>query len=533
VTPRPRVLVADPIADDGVELLRRTCDVDVVTGQPADELLRRIPEYDALIVRSETKVRAEHIEAGRRLRVIGRAGVGVDNIDIEVATRQGVLVVNAPAGNTIAAAEHTLGMMLALARHLPQANRSLLEGRWERSKFVGFELRGKVLGVVGLGAIGSEVAKRAQGLEMEVLAHDPVVARERAEQINVELVSFDELCRRSDLITVHVPLTPATRHLFDAGRLNKCEPGVWLINVARGGIFDEAALLAGLESGRIAGAALDVFEEEPPRNMELLQHPNVVATPHLGASTAEAQMGVAYDIAVQVAAVLAGGAARWAVNAPTVLPEELQALQPYLVLAEKLGQLYAQAGPGGVQRLELDFTGALARHDVSFLTAEVLRGMLAEFTEARINVVNARILAEQRGIEVVEQRSSPGARAGAGADYPDLLTVRVGSGSGEWLAAATVLPQGPRIVQLGGFRVDVVPAGRFVITYHDDRPGVIGKVGTILGEANINIASLQLGRDTPRGRAVMIVAVDDEVPDDVRVRLAAIGGMSDLRYVVL
>jgi D-3-phosphoglycerate dehydrogenase len=525
---RQRVLVADPIADDGVALLRQRFDVDVVTGQKPEELLARIGDYDALVVRSETRVTKEHVAAAKRMKVIGRAGVGVDNIDVAAATAHGILVVNAPTGNTIAAAEHTVAMMMALARHIPQANRSLLDGKWDRKSFLGLELRGKTLGVVGLGAIGAEVAKRAQGLEMTVVAHDPVVAKERAEQINVDLVSLDELCRVSDVITVHVPLVDATRHLFDAHRIARCKPGVRFLNVARGGIYDESALLQALESGQVAGAALDVFEQEPPANDTLLRHPRVVATPHLGASTEEAQLGVASDVAAQIVSILDGGVARWAVNAPVVLPEEMQALHDYLPLGEKLGMLYAQAAAGhGVQRLELDFTGELSRHDVSYITAEVIRGLLSSFTEDRINIVNARLVAAARGIEVVEQRSS------ARGEYPDLLTLRVTGSGPEFVAAATVLPQGPRIVSLNGFRVDMVPAGRFVITYHDDRPGMIGRIGTALGEANINIASLQLGRDAPRGHAVMIVAVDDDVPDAVRATLRDIEGMADLKYVAL
>jgi D-3-phosphoglycerate dehydrogenase len=525
---RERVLVADPISDDGVEELRRHFEVDVHTGQTGDQLLGRIGDYEALVVRSETKVRAEHIEAARRLRVIGRAGVGVDNIDVEAASRAGILVVNAPAGNTIAAAEHTVAMMMALARHIPQANRSLLEDKWDRKSFMGFQLRGKTLGVIGLGAIGGEVAKRAQGLEMEVIAFDPVVTPDRAEQINVELVDLDELCRRSDVITVHVPLVAATKHLFDARRIAACKPGVRLVNVARGGVYDEAAVVAALDSGQVAGAAFDVFETEPPpADSPLVRHPNVVATPHLGASTEEAQVGVATDVVEQIVSVLRGGPARWAVNAPTVLPEEMHALQPYLALAEKLGSLYAQAGPGGGDKLEVEFTGGLARHDISYLTAEAIRGMLSPFTEDRINVVNARMLAEARGIEVVERRSS------ARGEYPDLLTLRVTGKSGEFTAAATVLPMGPRLVRIGEFRIDIEPSGRFLITYHDDRPGVIGKVGGALGEANINIAALQLGRDAPRGKAVMIVAVDDEVSEEVRARLGEVEGMSNISYVEL
>jgi D-3-phosphoglycerate dehydrogenase len=526
--PRPRVLVADLIAADGVERLRQHFEVDVVTGQSPQDLLNRISAYDALVVRSETKVGADHVAAASRMRIIGRAGVGVDNIDVEAASKAGILVVNAPAGNTIAAAEHTIAMMMALARNISQANRSLLGGSWDRKSFMGYQLRGKVLGVVGLGAIGSEVAKRAQGLEMQVLAFDPMVSRERAEMINVQMVELDDLCRRADVITVHVPLVPSTKHLFNAQRLAICKSGVRLVNVARGGIYDEEAVLGGLDSGKVAGFAADVFETEPPpAGSRLLQHPHVVATPHLGASTEEAQVGVAADVVDQIIAVLGGGPARWAVNAPTVLPEDMQALEPFVELGEKLGSLHAQAGAEGVERLELEFTGELFAHDVSYVTAAVLRGLLSPYTEDRINVVNARLIASARGIGVEERKT------GGRGEYADLLTMTVRAKGSTFTAAATVLPQGPRLVRLGDFRIDVQPQGRFLITYHDDRPGVIGSVGSTLGEANINIAALQLGRDAPRGRAVMIVQVDDEVSDAVRTQMSRIEGMSEIRYVEL
>ena len=525
---RPRVLVADPIADDGVEALRRHFDVDVIIGQKPEELLARIGEYDALVVRSETKVRADHIAAATRMKIIGRAGVGVDNIDLEAATNAGILVVNAPAGNTIAAAEHTVAMMMALARNIPQAAASMKAGRWDRKQFMGFQLRGKTLGVVGLGAIGAEVAKRAQGLEMDVVAFDPVVSQERAELINVELATLDELCGRADVITVHVPLVPATKHMFNRERLAICKPGVRLINVARGGIYEEAAVVEALDSGQVAGAAFDVFEEEPPpAGSAIVAHPLVVTTPHLGASTEEAQVGVAADVVVQVVSVLTGGPARWAVNAPTVLPDEMIALQPYLGLAEKLGSLYAQAGGGGAHRVQIELSGQLSRYEPSYLTAEVIRGMLSPFTEDRINVVNARLQAAARGIEVVETRTD------AQGLYPDLLTLRVDGSGPEFRASGTVLPQGARLVRLGDFHIDIAPTGRFLLTYHDDRPGIIGSVGLALAKGDVNIAALQLGRDAPRGRAVMIVAVDGEVPESVRDELAAILGMSEIRYVEL
>src|SRR5207248_1491852 len=472
-------------------------------------------------VRSETRVTARVLDAGKRLRVVGRAGVGVDNIDVPAATAKGILVVNAPRGNIIAAAEHTIGLLFALARNIPQADASVKRGEWTRSKFTGVEVRGKVLGLVGLGNIGSEVAKRAQGLEMEVIAYDPAVAPERAEQFNVRLVELDELLRSADFISIHAPLIDATRNLIDAGRLALVKPSARLINAARGGIVDESALHDALASGRLAGAACDVFLQEPLGASPLLELPNFIATPHVAASTAEAQTSVAFDVAEEVGAVLAGELPRYAVNAPSLPPEELAFLRPYADLAERMASLHLQLVSERVSSLEIECVGELAEHDTSLVTAWAVRGIVQPFVENRVNAVNARLVAAGRGLRLVERRIP---RA---AGYPSSLALRIDGDEIE----GTVLYGEPRVTRIGAFRVDLVPEGRFLVSRHEDRPGVVGRIGTILGENDINIASMQVGRDAPRGRAMMILAVDAVPHQRVLGLLRGVFGMSDLRYV--
>jgi len=518
-----KILVADPLAEDGLERLRRAGEVTVASRLDESELIRRIPDFDALVVRSETRVTESVIEAGRRLRVVGRAGVGVDNIDVAAATRKGIVVVNAPRGNIVAAAEHTIALLFSLARWVPQADASVKRGEWTRSKFVGTEIRGKTLGVVGLGNVGSEVAKRAHGLEMDVIAFDPVVAVERAELFNVALVSLNDLLERADFVTVHVPLVDSNRNLIGRGQLALMKPTARLVNTARGGIVDEKALCEALQSGRIAAAAADVFETEPPGKNALLTLPNFIATPHIGASTLEAQASVAHDVAEEVAAVLAGDLPRFAVNAPSLPPEELAYLRPFADLTERLAALHVQLFGGRVSAIELDFEGELAEHDVNLLVAAAIKGLLQPFTEQRINAVNARLIAGSRGIRLVERRSRPHS------SYASLVTVRMQ----EHEIAGTVLMGEPRAVRIDSFRVDLVPDGRFLVSRHHDRPGVVGRVGSILGEHDVNIASMQVGRDAPRANAMMILAVDDQVAPEVLSRLREVEGMSDLRYVEL
>jgi D-3-phosphoglycerate dehydrogenase len=519
----PRILVADPLAEDGLERLRRAGEVTVVNKRPEAELIELIPDFDALVVRSETRVTASILEAGHKLRVVGRAGVGVDNIDVPAATRKGILVVNAPRGNIVAAAEHTVALLFAVARWIAQADASVKRGEWTRAKFVGTEVRGKTLGVIGLGNVGSEVAKRAHGLEMDVVAYDPVVSVERAELFNVELVGLSELLERADFVTVHVPLVDANRNLISTREFAMMKPTARLINAARGGIVSEAALFEALSTGRIAAAAVDVFENEPPGENPLLTLPNLIATPHLGASTAEAQVSVAFDVAEEVAAVLAGDLPRFAVNAPALPPEELAYLRPFADLTERLAAMHVQLFGGRVGSIELAIEGELAEHDINLLVASAIKGLLQPFTEDRINAVNARLIASSRGIKLVERRDR------AQSSYASLVTV----GVQDHEIAGTVLMGEPRAVRIDSFRVDLVPDGRFLVSRHEDRPGVVGRVGTILGEHDVNIASMQVGRDAPRGKAMMILAVDDRVAPDVLERLREVAGMSDLRYVEL
>lgn len=517
----PRILVADPLAEDGLERLRRAGEVTVVNKLPEAELIQRIPDFDALVVRSETKVTAPILEAGRRLRVVGRAGVGVDNIDVQAATRKGILVVNAPRGNIVAAAEHTIALLFALARWVPQADASMKRGEWTRAKFIGTEIRGKTLGVIGLGNVGSEVAKRAHGLEMDVIAYDPVVAVERAELFNVELVTLNELLERADFVTVHVPLVDANRDLIGSSELTLMKATAHLINTARGGIVNEPALYEALRSGQLASAAADVFASEPPGESPLLTLPNFIATPHIAASTHEAQVSVAFDVAEEVAAVLAGDLPRFAVNAPALPPEELAYLRPFEDLTERLAALHVQLFGGRVAAIELDFEGEIAEHDANLLVAAAIKGVLQPFTEDRINAVNARLIAANRGVKLVERRSR------AHSSYASLVTLRM---QGHEIAG-TVLMDEMRAVRIDSFRVDLVPEGRFLVSRHSDQPGVVGRVGTILGEYDINIASMQVGRDAPRGNAMMILAIDERVSEPVLARLREVAGMSDLRYV--
>ena len=523
-----RILVADPIAADGVDRLRAAGDVDVATGLEPAALRARIADYDALVVRSETKVTADLLDAAARLRVVGRAGVGVDNIDIDAATQRGVLVLNAPTGNTIAAAEHAVAMLFAMVRNIPSADRSLRSGLWERARFMGMELRDKTLGVLGLGKIGFEVARTArEGLQMRVLAHDPVVTAERAHQAGAELVDFERLLTESDVISVHVPLSDATRGIIGAAELQRMKPGARLVNVARGGIIDEVALADAVRSGHIAGAAIDVFTAEPPpADHPLLQLPQVVVTPHLGASTLEAQVNVAYDVADQIVEYLQGGTPRYAVNAPTVLPEELEQLRPYLDLAQKIGSLAAQLGGRGVRRVVCSYAGELGDLDTSIVTSHVLRGLFAHFTETRVNQVNAKLVARTMGVGIDEHHTT------RSVDTESPLLVEV-VGDERLLIAGTQFDGDPRITRINDFRVDMQPTGTFLVVTHQDRPGVIAAVSSLLARNDINIAGIELGRDRPRGHAVMLMQIDDPVGGDLLSELRATANLDQLRQVRL
>jgi D-3-phosphoglycerate dehydrogenase len=517
-----RVLVAEPLAREGLELLRRDHEVDERTGLTRDELCAAIADYEALVVRSQVKVDAELIAAGPRLLVIGRAGVGVDNVDLDAATRAGITVVNAPTGNTIAAAEHTLALMFSLARRIAAADASVRRGEWKRSQFTGTELRGKTLGIVGLGKIGQAIADRARGLEMSIVGVDPYVTPEQAALHGVELTDLDGLLARSDVVTVHVPVTRATRGLIGREALAAMKPGAFLLNVARGGVVDEAAVADALRDGRLAGAAFDVFEQEPPVDSPLLEAPNTVLTPHLGASTEEAQVLVAEEVADQVLDVLAGRPARYAVNAPLLTPETARAIAPYLPLAETLGRFYAQFSRAGVRTLTLEIAGDLAEFDGSPLTAAVLRGLLETATTERVNLVNAGALARARGITVVERKTP---EAGA---FAALLTLSGESDGRTTTVAGTVAFGEPRLARLDDYWLDMAPAEVMLITRHQDRPGTVGRIGLILGEADVNISAMHLARTRPREDAFMILALDDDVPPAVADAIRASDGVLDL-----
>lgn len=526
----PRILVADPIAGDGVERLRAAGRVDVDTGLSADQLLERIAGYDALVVRSETKVTAEIFERATRLRVVGRAGVGVDNIDIDAATRAGVLVLNAPTGNTVAAAEHAVALMCALARNVAPADASMKAGRWDRKLFMGTELRDKTLGLLGLGKIGQEVARAAgQGLLMRVIAHDPLVSPERAEKAGVTLVDFETLVRESDVLSVHVPLTEQTRGCIGAAQLAAMKPGARVLNVARGGVIDEAALAQALRDGSIAGAAVDVFTSEPlPADNPLVGAPNLLLTPHLGASTHEAQVNVAFDVADQIVAVLGGGAARYAVNAPSIDPAELLALKPYLELAHAMGALATQLAGGHLRSVTATYTGELAVRDSVVLTSEVIRGLLSPYTETRINPINAMTVARTHGIEV--EVGSTTRRTTVDWANSILLDVR---GEQRIRLAGTQFEGEPRITAINGYRTMMAPAGRYLVATNRDRRGVIAAVSGLLSDGGINIANIELSRDQPYGRALMLVQTDEAVPEDLLERLRSEAGLESLYAVTL
>ncbi len=524
-----KILVLDGVKEAGVAALRRPgWQVEVISERWSEaELISRIGDYDALIVRSATKVTAPVIEAARSLKVIGRAGVGVDNIDLEAATRRGIVVVNAPDGNTIAAAEHSLALMLALARNIPQGDAGLKQGRWERKHLVGVELKQKTLGILGLGRIGSAVARRAQAFDMICLGYDPYISAEQADRLGVELVPLKTLLERSDFLTIHMPLTNDTRHLLDAKALALMKPGVRIINVARGGLIDEAALAEALKTGRIAGAAVDVFEEEPAISSPLLDCPNVVLTPHLGASTEEAQLHVAVDVAEAIANFLAGGLPNNAVNMATIAPEIMEKLAPYVELAEKLGSFLAQMA-GGIGRLRVIYSGALVDLQTGPITTSVLKGLLERIVDDHVNLVNADYLAKRRGIKVET------VHRGNGDDYHNRIGVEAETAEGLVTVAGSVFqPDSPRIVEINGYRVDAVPTGHMLVAPHQDRPGIIGKVGTLMGQAGINIATMQVGRKTQGGQAVMVLGTDAPLSPDLLDAICQIEGIQGAKQVVL
>jgi D-3-phosphoglycerate dehydrogenase / 2-oxoglutarate reductase len=512
-----RILVREPIADAGLELLRAKFDVDVDTDTPLEEI---VGGYDALIVRSATKVTADVIDAARRLKVIGRAGVGVDNVDVDAATRRGIVVANAPESNVVSAAEHTIGLLVALARNIPQAHAALLDGRWERSKWGGVELADKVLGVLGFGRIGRQVARRALGLQMKVVAYDPFVSAERFRELGVESLPFDEVLARADFLTLHLPLTDETRGSIDTDAIAKMRDGVRIVNAARGDLVDDEALVAALESGRVAGAALDVFVPEP-YDGPLLRAPNVVVTPHLAASTDEAQDRAGVIVAEQVAAALEGGLVTNAVNIPTVGADDLEVLGPYIPLAAKLGKFAMELAGPDLRKMTIEVYGELADYDTRLLTVAALNGAFQGQTDQPVNYVNAPVVAADRGVDVVEEKRR------SSRDFTNLVAVS----ADEARVAGTTIGNDDRhwLVSALGFELEMELAPRVVLLRYDDVPGVIGRVGTLFGEAGVNIANMAVSRNNQGDKALMALSIDSPAPPELLERLRE--GMDDAHYI--
>ncbi|NEQ95397.1 MAG: phosphoglycerate dehydrogenase [Cyanothece sp. SIO2G6] len=524
-----KILVSDPIAQEGIDILSQVAHVDVQTKLSEAELVKLIPEYDALMIRSGTQVTKAVLEAAKALKIIGRAGVGVDNIDVQMATRQGVLVVNSPEGNTVAAAEHAIAMMLALSRHIPDANQSLKAGQWDRKKFTGVEVYKKTLGIVGLGKIGAHVATIARAMGMRLLAYDPFLSSERVEQLGCQLVEMDILLREADYITLHLPKTAETLHMINAEALDKMKPTARLVNCARGGIVDEAALAEALQAGKIAGAALDVYESEPLGESALMAlGKEMVLTPHLGASTAEAQVNVAIDVAEQIRDVLLGLPARSAVNIPGLRPDILERLRPYLQLAETLGNLVSQLAGGRIQSLDVKLQGDLASNESQPIVIAALKGLLFDALQERVNYVNATIEAKERGIRLTETRDA------SIKDYSGSLHLTAeGSLGGHSVTGAILGDNEVRVTNIDGFPINVPPNRYMLFTLHRDMPGVIGKIGSLLGSFNVNIASMQVGRKIVRGDAVMVLNMDDPLPDGILEEITKVAGIEDAYVVTL
>ena len=520
----PRVLISDKMDPKAAQIFReRGVEVDEITGKTRDELIAIIGDYDGLAIRSATKVTKEVLAAATRLKVVGRAGIGVDNVDIPSASAKGVVVMNTPFGNSITTAEHAIALMFALARQLPEADASTQAGKWEKNRFMGVELTAKTLGLIGAGNIGSIVADRALGLKMKVVAYDPFLTPERAVELGVEKATLDELLARADFITLHTPLTDATRNILSAENLARTKPGVRIINCARGGLIDEVALKAGLDSGHIAGAALDVFVDEPATASPLFGTPGFVSTPHLGASTGEAQVNVAIQVAEQMADYLMSGGVTNALNMPSLSAEEAPRIRPYMALAERLGALVGQLEGETVSAVAVEAEGAAAELNLKPIVGAVLAGMMRVYSDT-VNMVNAPYLARERGLDVREVRHE---REG---DYHTLLRVAVTTPSGERSVAGTLFGQGaPRVVEMFGIKVEADLAGEMLYIVNEDAPGFIGRLGTTLGEAGVNIGTFHLGRRDAGGEAVVLLSVDERVPEPLLWQLCRLPGVRHVK----
>ncbi len=524
-----KILISDPLAEDGVRILEneRTFKVDIKPKLPPEELKKIIKDYDAIVIRSGTKLTKDIIETSN-LRIIGRAGVGLDNVDLDTATKKGIIVVNAPAGNTISTAEHTMSLIMALSRNIPQANKSLKGGQWDRKRFMGVELYGKTLGIIGLGRIGQEVAGRAISFKMNIIAYDPFLSIELAKKLKVELVEFEELLKNADYVTIHTPITDQTKHMLNEKEFKMMKYGVRVLNVARGGVIDEEALYKALESGKVAGAALDVFEKEPPTQNPLLKLDNVIVTPHLGASTEEAQVNVAIDVAETVRDALLDKGLRNAVNMPSLDPEEFKTIKPYINLAEKIGSMHAQLVKGHIKKVEVRYIGDAAEFKVEPITAALIKGMLTPILQETVNYVNAPIIAKDRGMNIVESK------AGEIEDFASLIWVKVKSDKATNAIAGTIfLKSDPRIVKINNYYVEAVPEGYMLVIYNKDVPGIIGQIGTILGRNKINIAGMSFGREKPGENSISLLNVDSEVPKDVLEEIRKAKNIDDVTMIKL
>ncbi|MBN1615072.1 MAG: phosphoglycerate dehydrogenase [Deltaproteobacteria bacterium] len=514
-----RVLVSDSLSKEGIEIFEKTpgIEVDVMTNLTPDELKGVIKDYDGLAIRSATKVTKAIIDAAEKLSVIGRAGIGLDNVDIDAASKRGIVVMNTPGGNTITTGEHAIAMMLALARKIPQATASMKIGKWEKNKFMGTEFCNKTLGIIGIGRVGTIVADRALGLKLNVIAYDPFISPEASEKLGIGLVSLDELLASSDFISVHTPMTKETRGIINAKAFAKMKQGVYIINCARGGIVNEKDLYEAIVAGKVAGAALDVFEEEPTKNKELVELETVICTPHLGASTDEAQINVAIAVAEQIADYLTKGEIKNAVNFPSVSAELLSVIQPYLILSEKLGKFEAQLARGAIKEIVVEYSGEILNYNVAPITISMLKGMLTPILNENVNYINAPVVAKERGIKVIESKSSEVK------DYTSMITVTLKT-SQETICAAGALfgRQDLRIVRINKFTVEVVPEGHMLVLSNNDRPGVIGNIGTTLGENNLNIARLHLSREQVDKQALVVLTTDTLVPESVLEKLRSL-----------
>jgi D-3-phosphoglycerate dehydrogenase / 2-oxoglutarate reductase len=525
-----KILISDPLSEEGVNILKKVkkFQIDEKFDLSPDELKKEIKKYDALIIRSGTQVTKDIVANAKKLKVIGRAGIGVDNIDVEAASLRGIVVMNAPGGNTISTAEHTFSLILALSRNIPQANASLKLNKWDRKKFMGTQLFGKTIGIIGMGRIGTEVAKRALSFGMKVVAFDPYMSEEKLKDLKVEVASFNTLLAKADYITVHTPKTEETTHMIGKDEFKKMKKGVRIINCARGGIIDEKSLLEAIKKGRVAGAALDVYEGKSPADNPLIKLDNVVATPHLGASTEEAQVSVAIDIANQVKDALLNKVYKNAVNIPTVEKEILNEVEPYIALTEKIGKLQSQLLTGRIKQIRIKYSGEVSKYPISPITGGLIKGLLSPILEEPVNDVNAQFIAKERGINIIESKHSETE------EFSNLISVKIQTDKEKSEVAGTLFTkQDPRIVKIDEFYVDAIPSGYMIITKNKDLPGIVGQIGTILGRNKINISAMTFGRKKPGGQAITVLNIDTAVSRDLIRKIKSAKNIIDAKLIKL